>query len=156
MSVKTIILASHGTTGARVAEDAALEFALANNTAIIHLYVVPEFWRGMRGDDWLNNNITQERFGDYIEEELAKEAKIEIDRLQEKVHKAGVSLKTQAKFGKPADCLISLCEEQEKDSQAIFMGMPRPKGEQGYNSRMKLEPLVHSLKTQLIIVPRQS
>jgi nucleotide-binding universal stress UspA family protein len=150
---KTIILASHGTPGARAAEEAALEIAQNDKANIIHLYVVPDFWRGMRGDDWLNNAVTQKRFGDYLENELASEARIEINRLKENADRAGVLLETRAMFGKPAECLISVSEEESPYS--IFIGTPRPRGEQGYNSRMKLEPLVQSLKARLVIVPRK-
>lgn len=152
MTEKKIILASHGTLGARAAESAALEMAEENNYKIIHLYVVPDFWRGMRGDDWLNNAITQKTFGDYVENELAKEATIEVNRLKESANEKGVILETRATFGKPVDSLILL--SQEVKPSMIFMGTPRSKGEQGYNSRMKLEPLVRSLTAQLVIVPR--
>jgi len=151
---KTIILASHGTPGARAAEEAALETAKTDNTNIIHLFVVPDFWRGMRGDDWLNNAVTQKRFGDYVENELAREAAIEIERLKEKAKSAGVLLETRAMFGKPVECLMSVFEQE--NPYLIFIGAPRPKGEQGYNSRMKLEPLVRSLNAPLTIVPRKS
>ena len=152
MTDKTIILASHGTLGARAAESAALEMAEKNGYKIIHLYVVPDFWRGMRGDDWLNNAITQKTFGDYVENELAKEATIEVNRLKESAEKKGVALETKATFGKPVESLILL--SQEVNPSVIFMGTPRRKGEDGYNSRMKLEPLVRSLTAQLVIVPR--
>jgi nucleotide-binding universal stress UspA family protein len=106
----------------------------------------------MRGDDWLNNEVTQKRFGDYVENELAREAAQEINRLKQKAQKTGVTFQTRAMYGKPCDCLITLAEEENPD--LIFIGAPRLKGEQGYNSRMKLDPLVRALKTPLIIVPR--
>ena len=153
MSIDRIILASHGTPGARAAEAAALELATREGAGIVHLYVVPDFWRGMRGDDWLNNAVTQERFGEYIESELAREAAEEIDRLGKSAESLGVSLQSRAMFGKPADCLIRLCEEEGGDIAVI--GAPRRKGETGYSSRMKLDPLVRALKMRLLIVPRE-
>ncbi len=152
MTKKIFILASHGTQGARAAEDAALKTAKQENAQIIHLYVVPDFWRGMRGDDWLNNTVTQKRFGDYLEDELAQEASVEVNRLKAKADEMGVSLETRTTFGKPVDSLL-LLSENEKPSM-IFIGVPRLKGEKGYNSRLKLEPLVRSLTAQLVIVPR--
>ncbi len=152
MSTKVIILASHGTPGARAAENAALKAANTEKASILHLFVVPDFWGDMRGDDWLNNEVTQKRFGDYVENELAREAAEEVNRLKQKAQKIGVTLQTRAMYGKPCDCLISLSEEENPD--LIFIGVPRLKGEQGYNSRMKLDPLVRALKTQLVIVPR--
>ena len=152
MSKQTIILASHGTTSAQAAEKAAINAAKHTNANLVHLYVVPDFWRGMRGDDWLNNTITQKRFGDYIEGELAREATEQVDRLNALAEKSGVSITTRAMFGKPADCLIKLCEQE--NPARVFIGTPRPKGEQGYNSRMKLEPIIRALTCPMTIVPR--
>lgn len=149
-----IVLASHGTQGARVAEDAAFEMASHEEADIMHLYVVPDFWQGMRGDDWLNNTITQKRFGEYLENELAREAAEEITRLDKKANTLKVKIKHRAMFGKPADCLIRVCKEEGGDLAII--GTPRKKGEAGYNSRMKLEQLARSLTARLMIVPRKA
>ncbi|MBI3917985.1 MAG: hypothetical protein HY322_13365 [Betaproteobacteria bacterium] len=43
-----ILLASHGTPGARAAESIALALAMPGAT-LFHLTVVPDFWRGMPG-----------------------------------------------------------------------------------------------------------
>ena len=152
MTARTIITASHGTPGAQAAEDAAIKAARHTGARLIHLYVVPDFWRGMRGDDWLNNAVTQEKFGNYLEGELAREAGRQIDRFTEKAQKNGVPITTRAMFGKPADCLVRL--EEEEKPERVFIGAPRKKGETGYNSRMKLEVLVRSLTCPLTIVPR--
>jgi nucleotide-binding universal stress UspA family protein len=152
MPHKTILLASHGTQGARAAEVAALQIAQEKGAKIIHLYIIPDFWRGMRGDDWLNNAITQKGFADYLEGELANEARIEIERLKGLADQVGVAIKTRTTFGKPVDSLISVADEEKP--YLIIIGTPRLKGEQGYNSRIELEPLVRSLKARLLIVPR--
>ena len=151
--MRKILLASHGTPGARAAERAALEMAAAEDAEVVHLYVVPEFWRGMRGDDWLNNAATQETFGNYVEGELAREARDEVERLAADARAAGVTLSSRAMFGAPADCLLKAAHEERPDM--VVMGMPRPKGESGYSSRMKLDPLVRGLDVRLLIVPRK-
>ncbi len=151
--MKKILLASHGTPGARAAERVALEMAAAEDAEVVHLYVVPEFWRGMRGDDWLNNAATQETFGNYVEGELAREARDEVERLAADARTAGVTLSSRAMFGAPADCLLKAAREERPDM--VVMGMPRPKGESGYSSRMKLDPLVRGLDVRLLIVPRK-
>ncbi len=152
--MRKILLASHGTPGARAAERAALEMAAAEGGEIVHLYVVPEFWRGMRGDDWLNNAATQETFGNYVEGELAREARNEVERLKADARSAGVPLSSRAMFGAPADCLLKAAREEKPG--LVIIGMPRPKGESGYSSRMKLDPLVRGLEVRLLIVPRET
>ena len=146
-----ILLASHGTSGARAAEAAALDMARREGARVVHLYVVPDFWRGMRGDDWLNNASTRDTFGNYVEGELAREAREQVERLAGAAREMGVKLVSQAMFGKPADCLLRAAAEEQPDM--VMMGAPRPRGEKGYSSRMKLEALARGLKAPLMIVP---
>ncbi len=151
MKVKKIILASHGTAGARSAEQFALDHCLENDASLHQLLVVPDFWKGMMGDDWLNNAITQSRFGDYVESQLAREAADELDRLTQICEQAGVNYSNTVRLGKPAACLTSIAEQGEFD--LVIIGSPRPKGISGYRSRMDLELLARSLTIPLMIVP---
>ena len=66
-----VLLASHGTPGARAAERAALALA-APAATIFHLVVVPDLWKGMMGDDWLNNASTRAAYGRHVESQLAQ------------------------------------------------------------------------------------
>ena len=152
--MRKILLASHGTPGARAAERAALDLAAGEGAEVVHLYVVPEFWRGMRGDDWLNNAATQETFGNYVEGELVKEARNEVERLMADAQAVGVPLSSRAMFGTPADCLLKAVHEEKPD--LVVIGTPRPKGESGYSSRMKLDSVVRGLDVRLLIVPRET
>jgi len=125
MKVSKILLASHGTPGARVAESAALELAEENNASIHQLFVVPDFWKGMMGDDWLNNAVTQIRFGDYVENQLAKEAAEEIDRVAKMAQDKSITYSWEIKLGKPTETLIEECSAGNFD--VVIMGAPRPK-----------------------------
>ena len=151
MNIKKLILASHGTSGARIAEQMAIEFCLQNNASLHQLLVVPDFWKGMMGDDWLNNAITQSRFGDYVESELAREAASELDRMADKCKQAGIDYSNDVRLGKPAQCLITACEQGNYDLALI--GSPRPKGVAGLRSRMDPELLARSLTIPLLTAP---
>ncbi|NQU60558.1 MAG: universal stress protein [Rhodospirillales bacterium] len=151
MKLKKIILASHGTPGAKAAEDLAFDLCRENGASLYHLLVVPDFWKGMMGDDWLNNAVTQIRFGNYVENQLVRETADEVERLSKRAKKAGIAYKDDVRLGKPAACLIDACEKGGFDLCVI--GSPRPKGAEGYRSRMDLEHLTRSLKTRLLIVP---
>jgi nucleotide-binding universal stress UspA family protein len=151
MAIKKIVLASHGTPGARAAEDAALELCVDYGASLHHLLVVPDLWKGMMGDDWLNNAVTQARFGDYVENQLAQEAAGEIRRFAERAKAAGIRCSDEVRLGKPAPCLIAVCEEGGYDLAVI--GSPRPKRSQGLRSRMDLELLARSLTKRLMSVP---
>jgi len=151
MKIKKVIIASHGTTGARKAEQVAIDFCLQNGATLHQLLVVPDFWKGMMGDDWLNNAVTQSRFGKYVESELARDAAIELERLAEECKQAGIHCSSNVQLGKPAQCLITACEQDKYDLAVI--GSPRPKGTEGLRSRMDPELLARSLSIPLLTVP---
>ena len=150
MTPARILLASHGTAGARAAEQSALSLC-APGGVIWHLEVVPDFWKGMRGDDWLNNAITQERFGDYVESQLERELAEHAEALGREVLGMGLSYENLSVLGKPAECLLELVSRESFD--LVVIGSPRPKGTPGYRSRMKMETLVRELRTPLFVVP---
>ena len=161
MHIGKIILASHGTAGARAAEDVALALCAENGATLLHLlvvpdfwkdiFVVPDFWKGMMGDDWLNNAVTRIRFGDYVENQLAGDAAGKIDRLAKAAALLGVTYSHDIRLGRPADCLAEACAAGAFDLAVI--GSPRPKGTPGYRSRMTLASLVRSLNVRLMIIP---
>ncbi len=151
MKISKLILASHGTPGARAAEDAAFELCVANHASLHHLLVVPDFWKGMMGDDWLNNAVTQARFGDYVESELAREAAEEVARLLKRAEQSGIPYSDEVRLGKPAPCLVQACKNGMFDIAVI--GAPRPKGMEGLRSRMDTKILAASLNACLLTVP---
>ena len=147
---KKILLASHGTKGAMAAEEQAISLC-GKDSSIDHLEIVPDFWKGMMGDDWLNNASTQQVFGQYVENQLQQEIQQRIDVLRDKVEAAGIRYTPFVKLGKPADCLIE--QDAANTYDLIIIGSPRPRGEEGYRSRMQLEPLIKSLTAPLLIIP---
>ncbi|MEE8365287.1 MAG: universal stress protein [Gammaproteobacteria bacterium] len=151
MNVTNVLVASHGTPGALMAEQAAIDLCRENGAALHHLLVVPDFWKGMMGDDWLNNAVTRSRFGDYVENQLARDAAIETERMAEICKPAGISCSSTVRLGKSAVCLISATEQENFD--IVVIGSPRPRGTPGYRSRMDLELLARSLTIPLLTVP---
>lgn len=146
---KTILLASHGSEGARAAERAAL--ALAQGGAVHQLVVVPDLWQGMTGDDWLNNGVTRDRFTDYLENTLEAEVMANVRQTRDMMQDAGVEYSFEIRTGKPEQVLLDAANAGGYD--LVMMGSPRPKGKGGLRSRMKLEPLANGLSVALMIVP---
>ncbi len=151
MKLNKIILASHATPGARAAEDAAFELCADSGASLYHLFVVPDFWKGMMGDDWLNNAGTQITYGNYLENQLVQEVADEIERLSKRAKRNGIPYKDDVRLGKPAACLLDACANGDFDLCVI--GAPRPKGAEGYRSRMDLKVLTKSLPVQLLTIP---
>jgi nucleotide-binding universal stress UspA family protein len=149
-SPENILLASHGTEGARAAERLAVNLCAANGQ-IHHLLVVPDLWKGMMGDDWLNNGITRDRYGRYLESELGREVDEHSKRIEELADSNGLRYSLQLVLGKPEKCLVDACLNAAYD--LVVMGSPRPKGISGLRSRMTLEPLARGLAIPLLIAP---
>lgn len=147
---KNILLSSHGTVGAQAAERMAIELCDAES-AIHHLVVVPDLWKGMMGDDWLNNGVSRDRYGRYVESELGRDIDQHSERLRSQVEEKGIHYSVEIVLGKPDKCLVDACDKGDYD--LVVMGSPRPKGKPGLRSRMTTEPLTQALSMPLLIVP---
>ncbi len=147
---RRILLASHGTDGARAAESMALRLAGAGGR-LHHLIVVPDLWKGMRGDDWLNNASTQKEFGNYLESELEKELRRNIRRVGRSAGRRRLRYLPEVAEGRPADCLIASAARIKPE--IVILGSPRPRGTPGLRSRVDLERLARGIGVPLLIVP---
>jgi nucleotide-binding universal stress UspA family protein len=145
-----ILLASHGTRGARAAERAALALCPAGGT-LHHLLVVPDFWKGMMGDDWLNSGVTRDIYGKYVESELEKEVRQHLRRLDKETAKRRLRYKPEVVFGKPDKCLIERLGNRRIDM--VVIGSPRPPNEPGYRSRMLTEKVLRASAIPVLVVP---
>ncbi len=149
-TLKHILLASHGTQGARAAERAALDLC-GPETALHHLVVVPDFWKGMMGDDWLNNASTRDVFGKYVESELEREIRTHLAKVRKQAEKRSVRYDAEITFGKPAERLLERTQKGRLD--LVVIGAPRPKGRPGLRSRMLTEGLMRALKVPMLVIP---
>ena len=147
---KHILIASHGTPGAQAAERAALGWCRAGSR-LSHLVVVPDLWRGMMGDDWLNNASTRDTYGRYVESELQREIDVHIGRLRAQAAAAGSAYEFRTVLGKPTACLLAYARETAP--ALIVIGAPRPRGLPGLRSRMHPEQLVVALTAPLLVIP---
>jgi nucleotide-binding universal stress UspA family protein len=150
LQAERVLIASHGTPGARAAEHAALELA-APGATIFHLVVVPDFWRGMMGDDWLNNASTRAAYGRHVEAQLAREIEEHRAALEQVVRAGGRRYELKVVLGQPDAALLDYAATLRPD--IVVIGAPRPKGSPGLRSRMRVEKLVGALGAPLLVVP---
>jgi nucleotide-binding universal stress UspA family protein len=149
-AVNRVLLASHGTEGAKAAEKAAREIC-KDGAQLHHLVVVPTFWQGSTGDDWLQNGSVRDNFRRYLEGELGKEVDENLARVGKAAEEKGINLSNDMIVGEPDMVLLEV--SQQADFDLIIMGNIRPKGVAGLRSRMLKEAMVKKLKTPLLIVP---
>ena len=147
-----LLLCHHGTAGAQAAANFALGAAVPGTTTVIQCLVVPEFWAGMQGDDWLNNASTRDAFGRYVENMLENDARRELAGVEARCKERGLAYEAVMRLGEPADVVLAVAAETGAD--LVVIGPPRRKGEEGLRSRMDLEKLVRGLHCPLLIAPR--
>ena len=150
MPYAQVLLASHGTSGARAAEVVARGLCAPGGT-LHHLLVVPDLWRGMMGDDWLNSVRTRIAFGDYLEGQLGREVAEEVARIAEQTRTLGLDYRPEVRQGRPVECLLAFSREVACD--LVVIGAPRPKGTPGLRSRLDLELAARGLSVPLLIIP---
>jgi len=150
LKANRVLIASHGTPGARAAEHAALELA-APAATIFHLVVVPDFWKGMMGDDWLNNASTRAAYGRHVESQLAREIEEHRIALEREVRAGGKRYEMKVVLGKPDAALIDYAAAVRPD--LVVIGAPRPPGAPGLRSRMRTEKLAGALDAPLLVIP---
>jgi nucleotide-binding universal stress UspA family protein len=112
---------------------------------------VPDFWKGMMGDDWLNNASTRDAYGEHVEQQLEREIEAEVARVRERAAALGLRYQRRVVLGKPAECLLEAAASIKPD--LVVIGSPRPPRVSGLRSRMQLETLVRALAAPLLIVP---
>ncbi|MBF0340599.1 MAG: universal stress protein [Magnetococcales bacterium] len=147
----SLLLAHHGTAGARRAEPLALELARLQGARVCQLLVVPEFWSEMLGDDWLNNASTRDEFGAYVEKLLSREAAREIQGVRERCQAAGLEHLSLLRQGDPTDALIDCVREIQP--VMVVIGPRRPAHFPGLHSRMRIPELLRGLTVPLVIAP---
>ena len=150
MTANHVLLASHGTDGAKAAEKMALSLC-EKGAKLHHLLVVPTLWEGMTGDDWLNNGSTRNTFRRYLESELGQEAAEHCERISSQAKDKSVTYSNEVVVGEPDECLLETCKKH--DFELVVMGSPRPKGIKGLRSRLKTDTLTRTLNIPLLIVP---
>lgn len=146
-----LLVASHGTVGAQAAEREALALC-ARGGRLSHLIVVPDFWRGMMGDDWLNNAATRDTYGKHVENQLQREVQAHIDRLRREAQARDLGYEFRVVLGKPAECLLEY--SRLVAPTLVVIGAPRPRGELGIRSRLHPDKLTGELAAPLLVVPR--
>jgi nucleotide-binding universal stress UspA family protein len=128
----------------------ALELA-APGGRLSQLVVVPDFWKGMMGDDWLNNASTRDAYGRHVERQLESEIELEVARVRGRAGELGLRYERRVVLGKPAECLLEAAALLKPD--LVVIGAPRPAGSRGLRSRMQVETLMRGLAAPLLIVP---
>ena len=156
---KSILLCTHGTTGARNAEHLVFhELAgKAQDLKITILTIIDEDWRSMTGDDWLNSSKTHTTFLNHVEEQLGEEIEEEWQRIRNQYPTAADAIFTKV-VGSLEESIAN--EAIKSQCDLIVIGSHRKtkrlfnlKMEKGLRARLKNSKLHPILPCPLLIVP---
>ena len=123
----------------------------APGARLSQLVVVPDFWKGMMGDDWLNNASTRDIYARHVESQLEREIEVEVARVRSQATELGLRYERRIVVGKPAECLLESAAMLKPD--LVMIGSPRPPRAKGLCSRMDPETLLRGLSVPLLVVP---
>ncbi len=146
---KRILLATHGTPGARRAEALAADWAHASGAALVVLSIFNEDWKHMTGDDWLNTSATRNIFGDYV----MAQVNAEMDRLTGRLRTdfAGLNVRYLRASGSIARVLAETAAHERAD--VIIMGAYQKKQAPGFRARFENKHLHPLLPCPVVVAP---
>ncbi|MBF0184488.1 MAG: universal stress protein [Magnetococcales bacterium] len=147
----SLLLAHHGTPGACAAEPLAWAMARAWQCDIVHLWVLPSFWRDMMGDDWLNSAATRATFATYLEQTLSREIEQQQQALQQRCLAQGLRYRFLLQIGEPTACLLHTLHSETP--RALVIGSRRPKGVAGYRSHLEMSQLLRQARVPILLAP---
>ncbi len=148
-TMKHILLATHGTPGARKAEALACQWAKTYGAKVTVLSIINEAWGDMTCDDWLNTSATRNYFVSYVAREIAKE----IDAVWARVRKDfdGVEINFLSRGGKLEDVLAEVAEEVGPD--VAVMGAWQKNQAPGFRDRFENKRLHPQMPCPLVVAP---
>lgn len=147
---KKILIATHGTNGAKKAEELALEIACQNEAELFALYVINSNWSSLTGIEWLNASHTRMKFYRHLETELYKKAEKTLGDINNLAVKRGVKINNIISVGVPEDVLVDECLKNQID--LLVLGR-KAKGERAeYKYSLQLKKIKNHVSCPILLV----
>ena len=147
--IRKILLATHGTPGARKAEQEALKWAKEYGAELHVLMIMNEDWKHMTGDDWLNTSTTRNKFGDYVTEQVNYEMDLLQERLEKELSDVDVTF-----IRRGGNIHTVLCDTaSEIGADVIVIGAFQKKQAPGFKARFENKHLHPILPCPLVVAP---
>jgi nucleotide-binding universal stress UspA family protein len=147
--MKHILLATHGTPGARKAEALAHQWAVQYGSKVTVLSIINEAWGDMTCDDWLNTSTTRNNFGSYVAGEIAREIEGVWSRIRDDF--TGIDIDFLSKGGKLEEVLTEAAEKVDAD--VVIMGAWQKRQAPGFRDRFENKHLHPQMKRPLVVAP---
>ena len=149
---KHILLCTHGTTGAKLAEKCVFEKLQPGlpSVQITVLTVVNQDWSLMTGDDWLNSSATRNAFRSHVDRQLAEEIEEDWQRIRNLFPHAGHCTFKRI-FGPVEETIVEAAHTLDCD--LIVLGPFQKKQGRGFKARVQNKILHPLLRVPLMVAP---
>lgn len=135
---KRILIATHGTEGAKKAEAYAIGLAREFGAEIHGLYVIHKDLGSLVGIEWLHNSHVRMEFYRHAESEFYLRAEEVLDAFGE--HAKGIEVATAIKVGEPAEVIAE--EARDIGADLIVIGGESSVRSEEYKAKVSLKKLV--------------
>ena len=155
MTFKHILLCTHGTRGARLAERWVFERlcpALPQTRTTV-LTIVNQDWSVMTGDDWLNSSATRNAFRSHVDRQLAEEIEAHWQRIRQ-THRLAAACDFKRLFGPVEETFVHAAAALGCD--LIVIGPYQKKQDKGFKARIQNKVLHPLLQVPLMVAPGQA
>lgn len=149
---KHLLLCTHGTPGARIAEGyffGRLWPGLPDARASV-LTVVNQDWNVMVGDDWLNSSATRNAFRRHVDRQLAEEIEADWERIR-RTHPQAARCDFKRIFG-PVEATIAEAARR-LSCDLVVIGPYQKKQGRGLKARIQNKVLHPLLSAPLLVAP---
>ena len=147
---KKILVATHGTEGAKKAETCGIELSKTFCTELYGLYVIPSSWAEIAGIEWLHSSKVRMEFYKHMETELNRRAKEVIDEFTRKALNYQITVIPLVKVGKPE--LIIIDESKKNNIDLLILGRRIKSKSEEYKYTISFKKLEKTLTCPILLI----
>ena len=152
--IRKILVATHGTEGAVLAELYALQLAKALDAELHGLYVINKDWGSLVGIEWLHSSEKRMEFYHYAESELYRMANTALESFKQRALTNGLCLITSVRVGDPNKAISE--EARLQGADLIIIGSPSKVRSEEYKAKVSLKKLLKSAPCSVLYVKADS
>lgn len=152
--IRKILVATHGTEGAILAELYALQLAKALDTGLHGLYVINKDWGSLVGIEWLHSSEKRMEFYHYAESELYRMANTALDSFKQRALANELGVMTSVRVGDPAEAIAE--EARTQGADLIIIGSAGKERSAEYRAKVSIKKLLKSAPCSVLHVKTDS
>lgn len=147
-----MLVATHGTEGAKKAESCVIGLAREFGSELHCLYVIHKGWSSLVGIEWLHPSRTRMEFYKYAETVFIRSADEVLEALMK--HSTGIEVTTSIRVGEPAEVIAD--EAIDKGVDLIVIGSSSNKRSEEYKAKVSLKKLVKLAPCPVLVANNDS